>query len=965
MAKPLAGYYQREFYAGSDPLDRDTDEDGLMDGTEVDWGLDTDGDGFKNRVDTDSDGDKVVDGQEVNWNLDMGSDADTLPNMVDPDSDGDGVSDGTEALWQNDTDLDGSVNMIDTDSDNDGLSDGVEDSNKDGTVQPLESSPISTDTDGDGLADGIEQNPFADADSDGFANVQDRDADGDGIPDGNETSPYIVTDSDGTVNVYDPDADNDALSDGTELTLGTNRLIRDTDADGLCDGPNVTGPTCRGETAMGTNPLDPDTDDDTLLDGSDPNPNSADGDGDGIRDPDEISAGTSPTNPDTDADGLCDGRDVTLPSGTFCFGELTAGSNPRVADTDGDGLNGGADAAPTIGDGDGDGLTDSAEQAAGTDPLEADTDGDGLWDGPNVGSNVGEVPTGTNPTNPDTDVDGVLDGDEVSGWYVYIGDTEGEILERFVTSNPLDADSDDDGLKDGDEYLHTDPRTVDTDGDGLKDTLPWLHPRNVVPNGLDEDPVASEDIPPKLSPIGQAHVLEWGWWGFVPVVVHTWLTLTVQATDNVAVADVTFRFVDNGATVVDAYDGDASYRATFEIDFWADYTWGYDVSATAQDVAGNVMATQTGGGLQYVLGQIVAGILAFLAGAEIAGGVLGFFMGFGQGLFEDLTIFLHIQEMWDAIQQLPKIIGMILGDPSILLTMVVDMVNGVLAKANLVSPFGPSSKTATEFADVLVKFFWRMFDPSIILLSVTTADLFALAFGVSHLVGYFIQQFVVGTGALKIAGMLKKAGSVVDALHAVGKAVEGAVGAVVGVAKSAGRTAKMAVRGLFEGTARIALRNLDRLGIMWVDDMAADFGRMVARKGDALARTVAKKVDELFAKFDTLVKNSLKDFPSEGLLKHKYKKHASEFGLDPNDLSPANFEAFKDLAKNAARDGRKTVYLYNGKYQYGFLHHTPDGKPYFVAADDLGRFVRMHRLGSEPGKALEYFLGLGGVEFLW
>jgi hypothetical protein len=85
------------------------------------------------------------------------------------------------------------------------------------------------------------------------------------------------------------------------------------------------------------------------------------------------------------------------------------------------------------------------------------------------------------------------------------------------------------------------------------------------------------------------------------------------------------------------------------------------------------MATQTGGGLEYVIAGIVAGILAFLAGPEMAGGVLGFFMGFAAGLFEDLTIFLHLQEMWDAIQQLPKIIGQVLGDPSILLDVVQDM----------------------------------------------------------------------------------------------------------------------------------------------------------------------------------------------------------------------------------------------------------------------------------------------------
>ncbi len=172
----------------------------------------------------------------------------------------------------------------------------------------------------------------------------------------------------------------------------------------------------------------------------------------------------------------------------------------------------------------------------GLDPSDPDTDGDGLWDGPTRTVDgvtyVGETPTGANPTNPDSDGDGVSDGDEMSGWRVYVARSDETVGERFVTSNPLDADTDDDGLRDGDEYLRTDPRSRDTDGDGLRDAFPWLYARNLVPAGFDSDPVAPEDIPPTLGTPAVTYAFDWGWAGFIPVVVHTWLTLSVEATDN-------------------------------------------------------------------------------------------------------------------------------------------------------------------------------------------------------------------------------------------------------------------------------------------------------------------------------------------------------------------------------------------------------------------------------------------------
>ncbi len=70
---------------GTDPLDPDSDDDGLLDGTEVDM---AEGSGCADALDTDSDGDRLSDGDEVT----LGT------NPCNTDSDADGVPDNTDPL---------------------------------------------------------------------------------------------------------------------------------------------------------------------------------------------------------------------------------------------------------------------------------------------------------------------------------------------------------------------------------------------------------------------------------------------------------------------------------------------------------------------------------------------------------------------------------------------------------------------------------------------------------------------------------------------------------------------------------------------------------------------------------------------------------------------------------------------------------------------------------------------------
>jgi hypothetical protein len=154
-------------------------------------------------------------------------------------------------------------------------------------------------------------------------------------------------------------------------------------------------------------------------------PRSADTDGDGISDLEELQRGLDPSSADTDADGLLDGKNVTLvpdspqaiawralhvlegPRGTF-WGErdqcldlggldaATWSSDKPIADKLGDGeelagwnvtLRGNVThvtSDPCQPDADRDGLADDLEKTLGTDPRIPDTDSDGARDGIDV-----------------------------------------------------------------------------------------------------------------------------------------------------------------------------------------------------------------------------------------------------------------------------------------------------------------------------------------------------------------------------------------------------------------------------------------------------------------------------------------------------------------------------------------------------------------------------------------------------
>jgi len=185
-----------EVVIGTDPLDPDTDNDGLSDGEEV-IVIGTD------PLDPDTDDDGLSDGDEVNT---YGTDP------LDPDSDDDGLLDGAEVQTYG-------TDPLDADTDDDGLGDGTE---VDGPTDPLD-----PDSDDDGLLDGREVDETN-------TDPMNPDSDGDGLLDGQEVDD-IGTDP------TNPDTDFDGMDDGTEVEVGADPFNPDTDGDSIEDGPDGLG----------------------------------------------------------------------------------------------------------------------------------------------------------------------------------------------------------------------------------------------------------------------------------------------------------------------------------------------------------------------------------------------------------------------------------------------------------------------------------------------------------------------------------------------------------------------------------------------------------------------------------------------------------------------------------------------------------------------------------------------------
>ena len=464
-------------------------------------------------------------------------------NPVDDDTDDDGLNDGWEVLYSNSTHVDPLVgvasaildSVLNSNNDGDGLTFSEEeklgtnpddidtdaDELNDSYEVEIGTSPINNDSDEDGLNDGWEfdyngtsgVNPAVQANSSELESDEDtddltllgesladtnplsNDTDDDGLLDGWEALYSESYGVDPLVNVTEEelnsDEDNDSLSLREEASNGTNPMLNDTDGDGLLDGwevqyngtsgvnPTVQansselesdddsdGSTLLGESLVDTDPSSNDTDGDGLLDGwetlysesygVDPlvkvteEELSSDQDSDGLTLLEEYIIRSDPFNSDTDGDGLLDGWEALYSESYGVDPLVKVTEEELISDEDNDGLSLREEASirtnPMMNDTDGDGLNDAWEDLyinrSSVNPLikatllelESDLDLDNL-------TLLEESIWGTDPLNNDTDKDGLNDG-----WEARYNNAYGVDPLIKATNEELFSDRDGDGL---------------------------------------------------------------------------------------------------------------------------------------------------------------------------------------------------------------------------------------------------------------------------------------------------------------------------------------------------------------------------------------------------------------------------------------------------------------------------------------------------------------------------------------
>ncbi|MFH0961098.1 MAG: hypothetical protein V1820_00250 [archaeon] len=393
----------------SDPLKKDSLNDGLSDGARVALGYnDADHNGIPNFLDKDADGDGILNGEEASFDKD--ADGDKLLNVFDTDSDNDTSTDWTEArvvfrtnaaynsttgtfnYWAAGTGIAVQRSLTNSSAALIGYVLAIPNANLTAAQLPLNYTLLGRNV----QVDTPEGYPVYDNGTHILVRTG-----------GNNYTVFRTgTFADLSANPISAYASNHKETYNMDLAL-TNPSNADTDKDGLLD---------KFE----------DVDNDGIVDAGETDRNAADTDGDGIIDgternwnqtTDDYDDFKNALDVDSDNDGLPDGW-----KDGWCFNSTKPGASGSIAGwgvwcaTDGlmqawEGENFARDGAPYwntkyLSNG-------TVIAQSETNPLNFDSDSDGVWDGEEVAI------YGTNPVGgKDSDNDGIWDKDELKGWFL-------------------------------------------------------------------------------------------------------------------------------------------------------------------------------------------------------------------------------------------------------------------------------------------------------------------------------------------------------------------------------------------------------------------------------------------------------------------------------------------------------------------------------------------------------------------
>ena len=403
-----------------DYLDRDSDNDGILDTKEISL-TDPDDDGVvgNGTPTVDSDGRVVAGGIALVTSRPTDHDFDTVPDWHDHDTDNDGIRDVVEAGFSDD-DMSGEPGNGPVDVDAFGVPTG------DAFGQTFAATSNPSNVDGDNRADFRDR----DSDNDGLNDVAEAllpDGDNDGelgtgepsinafgepVDDGQMgpvqiSSTPIDSDLDGAADFRDLDSDADGLSDVVEI------LLPDADDDGMIGtGTPVVNQYGQAFAFLPAGPTSAAVDSDT--DGL-PDYRDLDSDDDGISDTDECPDDN--TCVDGDADGLPDYRDTDRDNDGIVDSYECPDGGPCM-DTDNDGI-------PDVDDldSDGDGFPDAEECPTGAPCADSDQNGTDDFQQITCGGTAA-VATAVNPTGA---------GSYCAGTDVTLSATNGTPLGGVVT----------------------------------------------------------------------------------------------------------------------------------------------------------------------------------------------------------------------------------------------------------------------------------------------------------------------------------------------------------------------------------------------------------------------------------------------------------------------------------------------------------------------------------------------------